>query len=203
MRLDVTELRTQHLGGGLFGRALGHRERVLAIRERRGVVRVLLARGEQLYGGQPGIDEPMAGGAARSTGLSATLASPEDENTIVSLFFAFCASVAAAAVRRPEPEPDIAGGGWLAPGRGGAFLPDTEDELGDGGRFGVVTSAELGADEVAGAAAAFAAGGAIGAFPEALAEDGAAGFAGTAVMGMSSGAFFTTKRTRASGSTAR
>ena len=85
--------------------------------------------------------------------------------------------------------------------------------------MGVVASVELGADEIAGAAIAFAGGGAAGAFTaEVLADEGAAGglaalgatppprlasLESTGVMGMSSGAFLTTKRTRASGSTAR
>ena len=150
-----------------------------------------------LTAGRPGTDDPIAGGVARSAGLSTTFASPDEAKTIVSLCFFLPSTVA---LSRPDAEPAGAGGPW--PGRGGAFLPETfcDDDVGDGGRFGVVASLdpEVGTEDIAGGGTEAALLGAAGATPPR-----AASFERTAVMGMSSGAFFTTKRTRASGSTAR
>ena len=163
--------------------------------------------------GSPGIADPIAGGAARSTGGSATRAPSAVPKTIVATFFV--GSLTAGSL--PElAVAGAAGGGWLCPGRGGAFLPPatpaTEDELGEGGRFGVVASTERGLAELAGASAealealeAFAAGREASLAAEAGATPpfGSLERGSRAVIGMSSGARFTTKRTRARGSTAR
>lgn len=77
-------------------------------------------------------------------------------------------------------------------GRGGTDFVAGEEDAGDGGSFGSVATVAAVVDVAGGAAD-----GGLGATPP------LASFASGAVMGVSSGARFTTKRTRASGSTAR